>query len=204
MRFFWKENAVISLKLAENIYTLCQMSERKHTMAFFNIFRDTDNWLDVDLSQEKIIMIVHTMGTIQDFGERKITPKEVKPLEEIIIPDKYWVAHLNEIENFHKGEFYLKGGCLFQEIENQESIRLNNDLDCIKDREDILQYEMETVYSPQHIQTRLLFNHKYQKDFDYFKHKIFPNLYEEEMFQQFLKMEKEFDIKLSSEAYQSD
>lgn len=200
MRLFWKENAVTSLKLAENIYTLCQMSERKHTMAFFHIFRDKDDWHGVDLSQEKIIMIVHTMGIIQTFGERKINATEVKPLEKIEIPNQYWVAHLNEIENFHKGEFYLKGGCLFQEVENQESIRLNNDLDAIKDREDILKYEMETIYSPEHIQTRLLFNYKYGEDFDFFKHKIFPNLYDESYYAKFLKMEKEFGIKFSPEA----
>lgn len=202
MRGFWKIGQVVSLKLAENIYTLCQMSEQKQIMAFFDIFRDQDDWHGIDLSQEKIIMVVRQVAIIQAFGERKITPKEVKPLEKIEIPDKYWVAHLNEIENFHKGEFYLKGGCLFQEVENQDSIRLKNDLDAIKDREDILQYQMETLYTPQHIQTRLLFNYKYQKDFDYFKHKIFPNLYEEKMFQQFLEMEKEFGIKLSSEANQ--
>ena len=153
MRLFWKENTVTSLKLAENIYTLCQMSDRKHTMEFFDIFRDKNDWQGVDLNQERIIMIVHTMGTIQAFGKQKITPKATKPLEKIIIPDKYWVAHLNAIENFHQGEFYLKGGCLFQEFENQDSVRLKNDLDVIKDREDILRYEMETIYSPEHIQT---------------------------------------------------
>lgn len=200
MRLFWKENAVTSLKLAENIYTLCQMSEEKHTMAFFNIFREKDDWQGVDLSQEKIIMIVHTMGLIQTFGERKITPKEVKPLEKIEIPNKKWEAHLNAIENFHKGEFYLKGGFLYELSENEDVTILNNHLDVIKDRDDILQYEIGTRYSPQHIQSRLLFNYEYGEDFDFFKHKIFPNLYDESYYEKFLKMEKEFGIKLSPEA----
>ena len=202
MRLFWKENNIISLKLAENVYTLCQMSEKKHTIAFFNIFNNKDDWQGVELGQEKIIMVVHTMGVIQIFGQRKINPKEVKPLEKITIPNKKWEAHLNTFDNFHQGEFYLKGGFLSLVTENEDIVILNHHLDVIKDRADILQYEIDTIYSPLHVQSRLLFNYQYGKDFDFFKHKIFPNLYDDEMYQKFLEMEKEFGIKLSPEANQ--
>lgn len=195
MRAFWKVGQVVSLKLSDNIFTVTQMLSKKGELIFFNIFKEEDNWYGIDLNKEKILFIVPTVNIIRAFGERKIDSNEIIAIQNIKAPIRYISTFLNRIENVHNGEFYLKGGKLLEENE-PESITIKKYLDVVVDKNDILEYEFGTLYIPEHIRARLLFNRIYHEDFDFFKYKIFPNLYSEEYLKKYLKLVEKFDIKL--------
>ena len=195
MRAFWKNGQVVSLKLPENIYTITQMFEKKDELVFFNIFREQDDWHGINLNNEKILFILPTVNIVRAFGERKITNDEVIALKETQLPIIKISSFINKIENFHKGEYHLKGGCLLQE-DGDENIIIKENLDVVKDRDDILNYEFDSLYIPEHVRARLLFNKMYHEDFDFFKYKIFPNLYSDKYLKKHLELVEKFDIKL--------
>jgi len=51
-RVRWTDDAVFSLRLREDLYTLAQM-RHNHIMQFFDLWRADGSWTDVDLGAEK-------------------------------------------------------------------------------------------------------------------------------------------------------
>lgn len=54
-RFVWRTDKVISLRLRNGQFTLLQLLDGKWRFAAFDIFRDRDEWDDVDLSNERTL-----------------------------------------------------------------------------------------------------------------------------------------------------
>lgn len=54
-RFIWRNDKVVSLRLRNGQYTLLQLLEGKWRFAAFDIFRESDEWDDVVLSNERVL-----------------------------------------------------------------------------------------------------------------------------------------------------
>ena len=58
MRAFWKKNAVISLRLRDKLYSLSQMVDDHAYMRFYSMFRDCDEWDEIDINNGNPIFCV--------------------------------------------------------------------------------------------------------------------------------------------------
>ena len=78
-KIVWRDDAVISVKLRDDLHTLAQM-RRNHLMQFFDI-RSTDGaWADVDLSNiEPVFCIYVAEHKFKSIFERWVDAKDAKP-----------------------------------------------------------------------------------------------------------------------------
>lgn len=195
MRRFWKNGQVLSLKLPDGSYTVAQMVDELSMMTFFDVFNSNDEWQGIDLNTEKKLFTISTFGVVKFLGERRIKEKEITPLKDTRFCQDTIIPYLNDMDKFRAGEFHLKGGRLssFDEESNSE-IMIKEHLNVKDDRDDILNHEFDSLASPVEVETRLLFYKTFGEDFHYFKHRIFPGLYSDELVHKYEELSKEFDI----------
>ena len=78
-KLVWEENAVFSLQLRDNLFSLCQMRTGS-IMQFFGCCSIDDTWPGVDLDQEKILgQYFVAENKLKPLFARKIDPSEVRP-----------------------------------------------------------------------------------------------------------------------------
>lgn len=183
MRANWKKGNVISLKIAENVYTLAQMANDSAKMRFFDIFHKNDVWENIDLNNVKELFCVAVGNiVIQKLGVRRIPDKKLikskLPCEGLFIS-----PHMNPEGYRLRKEFIWKGGKLVDEgedaIEAAYSATVIIENLNIKEHYDlIIKYELENMYGDIDIKERLLNYLNTGINIDSMKFKIFPGLEE--------------------------
>ena len=73
----WKENKVISIETRKGVFVLAQMLRDPYLM-FYNIFRDTNDWDDVDLEQIEPLLCHAT--TRQFISGSNVTKQNISPI----------------------------------------------------------------------------------------------------------------------------
>lgn len=181
MRAFWKKDGVVSLKLDDKLYTLSQMVNSSAKMAFFNVFRESDEWTGTDLNAQKLLFCVSVGNVVvQQLGARRISVKEAIPSIGPF-PHKFMDPHDNSEGYRLRDEFMWRGAQL---------VDVGVDLECdayyaptiienltVKMHRDVIEScEFTNMYGSEDVRDRLLEIHRTGKYVDKFKKQIFPDL----------------------------
>jgi hypothetical protein len=87
-RIVWKENAIVSIKIRDNLFTLAQMINSPY-LIFFNVFSADEQWKAINL--EKVPVLFFRGVTRQFLQKSEITlKKEIQPITQYEAP-KYWL-----------------------------------------------------------------------------------------------------------------
>jgi hypothetical protein len=181
MRAFWKKDGVVSLRLEEKVYTLAQMANDSAKMAFFHIFRETDEWIGVNLNKEKFLFCVNVGNVVvQRLGERRIPIKEVTPSVGPF-PHQYMDPHDNAEGYRLRGEFMWRGARLVDvgadlAEDDYYAPTVIEHLTVTQHREIIEKNEFVNMYGDGDVRIRILELRNTGKYNDLFKKKIFPDL----------------------------
>ncbi|QGZ40045.1 hypothetical protein IP92_05969 [Pseudoduganella flava] len=75
----WEEDAVYSLKLRDDLYTVVQM-RKNYLMQFFDLFQSGDEWSGVDLNESRTLYFgfVAITGLKKMFSQR-LAPEQAQP-----------------------------------------------------------------------------------------------------------------------------
>lgn len=181
MKAFWKRDAIASLKLGDNLYTLAQMANDSAKMAFFDIFRENDEWGGVDLNKERLLFCVNVGNVvIQRLGVRRIKDNEVLP-SKTQFPHLYMDPHDNAEGYRLRDEFMWRGARLFDvgkdlSCDDYYAPTVIENLTVKQHRELIEQTEFTNMYGDGDVKNRLLELRSTGRYNDLFKKKIFPDL----------------------------
>ncbi len=168
-RLVWKENDLYSVKLSDQVFTVCQSLTRTY-VAFYSIYRSEDKWKDVRLSKNDLLFIVPVIPKgIKKGLYRKIT-NEIKPLSNIQIPD-FWLTTIHSPQ-FDNGADLVK---IDQAIGDKglENQIIKYRLDWDKDRDVIEKYEFASFMVYPQLFERLIICFNEGKNVDPKKHKVF-------------------------------
>jgi hypothetical protein len=181
VRAVWKKGNVYSLKLRDDLYTLCQMANGHSKVFFFEIFRATDEWNGVDLNQVPILFSWGCGRVVtQKLGVRKISEKEAKPTTAAVERLRIYPTLNNDGYRLY-GEYPWKGGNL---VDCGEDARLSGfqapvvveNLTVKENRDLILKYEFDGVAGDNHVRERLLRYVDEGINIDVGKFYVFPEL----------------------------
>ncbi len=178
MRAFWQEDAVILLKLREDLYTVAQMMPKGTArLRFYKIFHTDPNWKDINLNEaESLFTLPIGNVVIQKLGVKRLKPDEVmpssKPYERFIIFPK---------ENYG-GDFTWRGGKLVDTGDRGQDSAWRapvviEDLTVEEHKEIILQHQLGNFWGADDLAERLIHFYEKEFDFDALKNRIFPGLY---------------------------
>lgn len=205
MRAFWKRNAVISIKLSEDCYSLAQMVNDSAKMRFFPLFHATDEWKGVNLNEVEPLFTVSIGNVvIQRLGQRRIPADQVTPSN---LPcERLVIESNNNSEGYRlRDEFWEKGGNLVDVGEDarlagcQGSI-VKKDLNIDRDFECILKYPMSNMYGDRDVVNRLLRFKRDGLNIDPYKFYVFPGLLEKMKLDE---SEFEFGVKKPSDFHKN-
>ena len=180
MRAIWKKGNVYSLKLRDDVYTLCQMAGHS-MMQFFEIFRPVDEWQGVDLNDVEILFCCGCGRVVtQKLGVRNISEKEVTATR--VPPERYYIFPKENYEGYRlRGEYFERGGDL---VDCGEEARLSGcqapvvvpNLNVAEHSDLILKYELDGVAGDNHVRERLLRYVDEGVNIDVGKFYVFPDL----------------------------
>ncbi|MFJ4068954.1 hypothetical protein ACIPW4_27285 [Pseudomonas sp. NPDC089996] len=85
----WEEGLVLSVKVEEGVYTIAQMRSN-HLLEVFNIFRDEDDWDDIDLNDVDLLFAIFvSIKNIKKIFNRVISSDCVvpnaRPVEKVML-----------------------------------------------------------------------------------------------------------------------
>ena len=155
----WKENAVVNVKLTENLYTVAQLYQSTHVQ-FFKISNTTGKWDKLNLMNvPKYIFSFPDKHFCQEHFQEIL--KHVQPIE--IAPPQYAV-----MSSLIKGkclvETVLKGKHKIYDSYNVKIIRKG--LDSVQDENIIRQYEMIGMENSLYLKFRLVYFYETGIDID--------------------------------------
>lgn len=183
MRSFWKKDAVISIKLNEECYSLAQMVNGNAQMRFFPIFKEVDRWAGVDLREmEPLFSVFIGNVVIQKLGQRRIPTEEVNPGDASC--DRIFIEPISNAEGYRlRNEFWDRGGNLVDLGEGarlagcdapvvKQKLNINEDFDLIQGK------ELTNMWGDRNVKRRLLMKRDKNINIDQFKFFVFPGLLE--------------------------
>lgn len=183
MRSFWKKDAVISIKLNEDCYSLAQMVNGNAQMRFFSIFKEVDSWTGVDLREvEPLFSVFIGNVVIQKLGQRRISAEEVNPGDASC--DRIFIEPISNAEGYRlRNEFWDRGGNLVDLGEGarlagcdapaiKRNLNINEDFDLIQEK------ELTNMWGDSNVKIRLLMKRDKNINIDQFKFFVFPGLLE--------------------------
>lgn len=181
MKSFWKKDAVISIKLTEDCYSLAQMVNDNAQMRFFPIFNQIDSWEGINLDAIKPAFSVFVGSVVvQKLGQRRVTSKEVTPDKSLC--DQIFIEPISNAEGYRvRNEFWDKGGNLVDlgvdaRTAGCDAPVVKSELNLENDLQDILKYEMTNMWGDNNIRNRLLMQKERGINIDQYKFFIFPGL----------------------------
>ena len=177
-RIIWKENALISIKLRDNLYTIGQMLPSP-TMRFFDIFSKDGTWAAIDLNMTRpLFQVFIGQAVLQHLAVGKIKEKSVIASNQPA--DPLWLdAHLN-----YDGGFAFKGGKLIDigiegKVGTTKAPVLKNALQLPEDREIIEMHELTNMWGDQDLSDRLCRYFDTGVNRDDLKFEVFPGLWDD-------------------------
>jgi hypothetical protein len=170
-RIPWKENAVLSFQLGDDLFTLAQMRTNS-LMEFFDVFRSTADWAGTDLNQAPIIFCAYAAenrfkAMINEILPAGLVVPNARPvarrmLSPIIEADGKYGASLVELDD------------TFQSV-NAKLIQA--DLDPVKDTQTIYQHELTgMIGDPEKLRKRLTRYAETGVNWDDSKSFLFPGI----------------------------
>lgn len=183
MRSFWKKDAVISIKLDEDCYSLAQMANDNAQMRFFTIFNQTDEWKGTDLGKiEPLFSVFIGNVVIQRLGQRRVPINEVNPSK---LPcDQLFIEPICNADGYRiRNEFWQKAGNLVDlgpgaRIAGCDAPVIKPELNIEKNINEIINYEMTNMWGDNNVRKRLLMQKERNINIDQFKFFVFPGLLE--------------------------
>jgi hypothetical protein len=182
MRYFVKKNAVVSLQIKEDLFTLGQWVCDRAFMRFYKISNTTGKWDSINLNQvESLFCVMVLSDVIRDLAIRKVPLNEVIPSD--LSFERYFIDPHPDFEGYrlHK-TFPQKGGKLVDTGENGQTdawcapVIIQN-LDHTVHEDLIRKHELSTLNSKYLISPRLI--HFFETGVDRNTHKeaLFPELF---------------------------
>lgn len=172
-RIAWKRNAVVSMKLGENLYTLGQMLTSP-AMQFFDVCSKSGEWQDIDLNKATTLFAVFVgQDAIQRLAVKKMSDATVCASKKPYI--RYWIKpKLN-----FAGGFPFRGGRLIDlgtdlALDTTYAPVIKEDLTLDQDRALIQTHELTNMWGAEDLGDRLRGYFKTKRDRDTLKEKIFP------------------------------
>jgi len=143
----WKENAVVNVKLKDDLYTIAQMYQHPY-MQFFKISNETGNWDGINLIDvPKYIFIPHDKFFGKEHYVEKL--KNIEPIE--IVPPKY------AIKTFPRPSLvepvFRKDGL----YDSYNAKLIKDNLNPLEDEKLIRQYETVNLELNWNLKTRLIY-----------------------------------------------
>ncbi len=177
-RVTWKENALVSIKLRDNLYTIGQMLASP-TMRFFDVANKDGVWHSIDLNQVKPLFQVFVGQVVmQKLVTEKI--KNVSVIASRMPAEPRWIKpHIN-----YDGGCVFKGGKLIDigvagEIETTEAPVIMSNLRLPEDREIIENCELTNMWGEQDLSDRLCRYFDKGINRDDLKFEVFPDLWDD-------------------------
>ncbi len=149
-RVVWTDDAVLSIRLKDDLYTLAQM-RKNHIMQFFNIKRVDPNWSNVDLNSESPIFAIFV-------AENKLKPLFVEKMAmTAAVPSRAPIPRLMLSAVIGAGTYGAKLVELTPDYSSYGARIVKGDLSPKDDLELIHRYELAgMVGDPEKLKTRLL------------------------------------------------
>lgn len=177
-RIVWKENALVNIKLREDLYCIGQMLASP-TMRFFDIASKDGIWQSIDLNKLKPLLQVFVgQVVIQKLVTEKIKEKSV--IVSSVPAEPRWIKpHIN-----YDGGYVFKGGKLIDigiegKIETTEAPIIKQNLQLPEDREFIEKYELTNMWGDQDLNDRLCRYFDTGINRDDLKFEVFPGLWDD-------------------------
>lgn len=177
-RVVWKENALVCIKLREDLYTLGEMLVSP-SMRFFDIANTDGIWKSVDLNQVKLLFQVFVGQVVmQKLVIEKIKEKSVLasnlPFESLLIK-----PHVN-----YDGGYVFRGGKLIDiglegKISTPLAPVIKQNLTLPDDREIIEKYELTNMWGDLDLSDRLCRYFDTGVNRDDLKFEVFPSLWDD-------------------------
>ena len=152
----WKENAVVSVKLTDNLFTIAQMYQEPYVQ-FFDISNTTGKWDGIDLeSVSPFAFLPHDTAFNKECYIEKLN--KVKPIK--ITPPQYAIktfprAALIEPKVYKNGKYDSYNGKV-----------IKDNLDPIEDEDIIRQHELINLELCWNLKTRLIYFFETGEDID--------------------------------------
>lgn len=170
-RIPWKQDAVLSFQLADDLFTLAQM-RINCLMEFFDVFRSTPDWAGTDLNQAPIIFCAYAAENRFKSMINEILPAGVvipnarpvrrRMLSAIIEADGKYGANLVELDD---------------SFSSVDARLIQADLDPVKDAQIIYQHELAgMIGSPEKLRKRLTRYAQTGVNWDDSKSFLFPGI----------------------------
>jgi hypothetical protein len=177
-RVVWKENALVSIKLRDDLYTIGQMLVSP-SMRFYDIPSKDGIWKSVDLNYVKPLFQVFVGQVVmQKLVAEKVKEKTVvasnSPFESLLIK-----PHVN-----YDGGFPWRGGKLVDigldgKIGTTLAPVIKQNLDLPEDRETVEKYELTNMWGDQDLTDRLCRYFDTGVNRDDLKFEVFPGLWDD-------------------------
>ena len=163
-RVVWKDDAVIVLKLNDELFTVGQMLNDPYVM-FFSLWKTSDDFVALNLNETDELF---TIPVARDFLQlrmvRKITKDVISrtPVE----LSRLWIRP----RDWNQGEYVWKGGDLVRIEPDVGDLGMDNPIvkpDIAPNDADTLdRYELTNIWTDAYLVPRLSLCHKYNRNID--------------------------------------
>lgn len=177
-RATWTEDALVNIKLRDDLYTVGQMLVSPF-MRFFDVSNVHGIWDNIRLDQDKVLFQVMVgQPVMQNLVMGKIPPSSVT-VEDIAFETRMIKPHLN-----FEGGFAFKGGRLIEldppkMIDTTRARVVKERLELPEDRDLIEQYELTNMWGDQDLSDRLRRYFDTGVNRDDLKFEVFPGLWDD-------------------------
>jgi hypothetical protein len=177
----WAENAIVSIKLRDDLYTLGLLKISPY-MWFFDIRNDSGDWHNVDLNKAAPLFCVQVARVVlQRLVAARVRDKTVIPPDALPIPPNWITPNMN-VGPGRTGTFAWRGGKLVQLQPGPDSLNspvIKPRLDVLSDKDAIESCELTNMWGDQDLGDRLRRYFDTGINRDDLKFEIFPGLWDD-------------------------